>query len=215
MERKKIAVYIDYAIRVPNFIETYNKFKESLFVVDVDHETEDIKDTEETEETIGLDLSRFFWKAELEKPEVERFYLHSVIKETNNYNLKNWEPYFFNKEHYNKFLEEYSFNLFVDCEVACKRDIDFLNIAQSHLFDVVLIDEYIVSKKKLNTFFFLSKSRVLPLMVVFLGPGKKIAEENYFGVWNPKVNSEQINEEGEGGFEMWLKELEDKQRENG
>lgn len=211
ISRKRIAVYIDFSLRTPNFIATYNLFKESLFKTNVDFFTEETNDIDKQEDNIGIDVARFYWKAEMEKPECEEFYLRTVMK-GEDYDLRSVDlsKFFYNAEHYKKFLEEYSFNLYAEAETTCKKDIEFLNIAQSHLFDVILIDEYIVTRKKLNTFFFLSKARITPQAVIFLGPGQNINEETYFGVWNPKKYSEQENKEGYGNFEMWLKELESK-----
>jgi hypothetical protein len=209
--RKKIGVYIDYALRSPNFIGAYNLFKSSLFKTTEEYVTEETSDVEAQDDNMGIDVTRFYWKQQLSDPNCEDFYIKSFIKEgTDNYDLRDWRKYFYTDEHYKKFLEEFTFNLYADAEAPCKKDIEFLNIAQSHLFDVILIDEYIVTRKKLNTMYFLSKVRVMPQAVIFLGPGQNIAEETYFGIWNPKKNSDQENREGEGGFEMWLKELESK-----
>ena len=209
--RKRVAIYIDYSVRSPNFIGAYNLFKQSLFKPVEEYVTEESTDIDAQEETMGIDITRFYWKAELSNPECEDFYIKTIIKEgIDNYDLRDWNKYFYKEEHMKKFLEEYTFNLYADAEAPCKKDIEFLNIAQSHLFDVILIDEYLVTRKKLNTMYFLSKVRVLPQAIIFLGPGQNIDESTYFGVWNPKKNLEQENREGEGGFEMWLKELESK-----
>lgn len=214
MSRKRIAVHVDFAIRTPNFISAYTLFKKSLFGTNTDEfSTETQQDIDPQEDTMGLNTERFYWKAELSNPECEEFYIKSHIKDDlDNYDIRDWDKYFFKPEHKKKFEEEYSFNLYADAEECCKRDIHFLNTAQSELFDVFIIDDYIIPRKKLNTMYFLSKVRVMPQAVVFLGPGQNIDPSTYFGVWNPLKNTDQINKEGEGDFEMWLKELEAQNR---
>lgn len=198
-ERKKIAVYIDYSLRTPSFYKTYSLFLNFIFD---NGENKDLEDTPVS----------FFWKSELTKPEVKEFYLKQKNKtlSTDDYEYKdlNFADFFYNEEHYKNFLEEYTFNLYANADSPSNKDIQLLNIAQSFLFDVILIDEYIFPRKKLNTFYFLSKQRIMPGAVLFLGPGQSISEESYFAIWNPKKYPDQINGNDYGDFEIWLKDLE-------
>ena len=190
--RKKIAIYLDYSFRIPNFIKTFDDFKAYLFADNLD----------------GFEIEQLnFWKKELQNEEIEKFYSTKTIKETEDIKIKDWEKYFYNQDHYLRFLEEYSYNLFVDCDVPCKRDIEYFNTAQKYLFDIAIIDEYVSSRKKLNTFFYLSKIKLLPQQVIFLKQGEEL-EGDFYKIWNPLKNSEQYNQEGEGEFEIWLKEIE-------
>ena len=190
--RKKIAIYLDYSFRIPNFIKTFDDFKAYLFADNLD----------------GFEIEQLnFWKKELQNEEIEKFYSTKTIKETEDIKIKDWEKYFYNQDHYLRFLEEYSYNLFVDCDVPCKRDIEYFNTAQKYLFDIAIIDEYVSSRKKLNTFFYLSKIKLLPQQVIFLKQGEEL-EGDFYKIWNPLKNSEQYNQEGEGEIEIGLKEIE-------
>lgn len=205
MARQKIAVYIDYSLRIPNFENTFSALKQYMF--------EGLGEEMEME---GDTLLRDYWKEEVKNKDIESFYIKANPK--NDIKFNEWEKCFFKKEHFLKFIEDYSFNLFVDAEVPSARDVDLLNIAQKHLFDVVLVDEYMSTRKKSNTFFFLSKTRLTPYSILFLKIGETLNPDEYLGIWNPQTNSDQINGENEGAFEIWLKELESKlktpQKEN-
>lgn len=209
--RKRLGIFIDYALRIPSFTKSYFTFKQAMFADKVDEfEVENKSEENDLEELASMtDLSRFFWKKELENSDIEDFYVKKTFEE-DDYTLKNsdFKEFFYNEEHWKKFIEDYSFNIYGDADVPNKKDIDLLNITQSHLFDVILIDEYYATRKKLNTFFYLAKIRVCPQAVLFLGPGQNIDEKSYYGIWNPKVNKDQENKEGYGEFENWLKELE-------
>lgn len=219
--RERIAIYIDFALRIPSFKKTYTQFKNSIFnniekEYDIDGEVshEEI-DEERPDENILPDIFRFFWSKELENPEIENFYLKKTVeKEDAELYNSDYKDFFYSEEHWKKFMEDFSFNLYAgEAEVPFKKDIDLLNITQTYLFDVILVDEFYTTRKKSNTFFYLSKIRITPQGVVFLGPGQEINEKNYFGVWNPKKYPEHINKDGYGEFEIWLKELEKKVKE--
>lgn len=196
MKRKKVAVYIDYALRTPNFETTFASLKQYMF--------DGLHDEMEVETEDGF--LRDFWKEEVKNPHIEQFYIKQTP--TNKIMFKDWVKCFYNEEHFKKFIEDYSFNLFVDAEIPCNKDIEMLNIAQRYLFDIVLVDEYMSTRKKSNTFFFLSKTRLIPYSVLFLKIGETLDPDEYLGIWNPQTNSEQYNAENEGAFELWLKELE-------
>jgi len=65
-------------------------------------------------------------------------------------------------------------------------------MAQTYLFDVVLIDEIQFARKKSNTFYFLSKARVLPFSVLFVAVNQTINKESYLAIWNPKRFSKSL-----------------------
>lgn len=195
-KRKKIAIFIDYTIRVPFFNTIFSGFKQYMF--------ENLQDEIDQE---GDFLLRDFWKEEIKKKEVEAFYMPLNPNE-DDYENKDFRKYFYNEEHFFKFIEDYSFALFSDGTVPNNKDVDMINIAQKHLFDVVLIDEYLSTRKKLNTFFYLSKIRVTPQSIVFLKEDELLDETEFLAVWNPKKNKDQVNGPNLGEFENWLKELE-------
>jgi len=203
-ERKQIAIYIDYSIRIPNFKNTYQKFKDSLFKDNSGISYDDI---------IENDV-RLFWQIEMKRPDVESFYIKQDVSKIDDYSLLgNFQPYFFNQQHLEKFLEEYSYNIYTDCEITSKEDINFINICQSQLFDVVLIDKFHTVRKISNTCHFISTARLYPRNIVFLGPNQIMNHDKFYGVWNPAENKEQINSEKSKKFFNWLQELEKKYNE--
>ncbi|MEO6304894.1 MAG: hypothetical protein ABIP51_17165 [Bacteroidia bacterium] len=158
-------------------------------------------------EVEGNFILRDYWKEEIKNTLIEDFYIKS-IPPIDDYSIKEWEKYFYNETHYKKFLQDYSFNLFVDCEVPNSKDVEIINIIQDSLFDVVLVDEFIIQRKKANTLFFLSKIRINPFSIIFIDDINKIKAEDYIGIWNPKKNPEQINGPEFNEFFSWCKELE-------
>ena len=181
MKRQKVLIYIDYTLRIPSFNKAYNSLKQYMF-----------ENNNEEYELEGDAILRDFWLEEIKKPEVSNFYLKTIAP-SNDLDNKNWLEYFFSLDHYKKFLEDYSYNLYVDAEVPSNKDIQIIDIAQKHLFDVVLVDEFLNTRKKSNTLFYLSKIRVLPYSVIFIKEDEKLDEKEYFAIWNPKVFKDQIN----------------------
>lgn len=205
--RKKVAIYIDYTLRVPNFKASFDAFKAELF--------SDKNFGIDSEDEVKEGDTRFYWKKQMENSEVEKFYMKMKAPE-DDYEMRSREmsSFFYNEEHYKMFLDDFSFNLYTDCKVPNSQDIDIVNIAQTQLFEIVMIDEYQSKRKISNTFFFLSKNRLYPQGVMLLNEGQKINEENYLGIWNPKTNKDQLNEQGSKLFLNWFMELEKKEKEN-
>ena len=160
--RKKVAIYIDYVLRMPNFIESYKLFRNVLFV--------DENNELNVEDEIQESDPRFYWKEQMKNIKIEQFYIEVRLpKDESLFIDEEFKKYFYNEEHYLKFLDEYSVNLYVDAKVINNKDIDVINIAQELLFDIVLIDQYKNKRKKSNTLFYLSKIRVYPQQIIFLG----------------------------------------------
>ena len=203
--RRKVAVYLDYAIRLPNFIASFEAFKEELFSdKDIDVDTED--------ELLGEDV-RMFWREEMKKQEVEDFYFKVKLPAFDmDLKGKDLSVYFFDKEHYRKFFDEYSVNLYIDAKVINQQDIDIINIAQEQLFDIVLVDNYQSKRKKGNTFFYLSKIRIYPQQVMFLGEGQMLNKDNYFGIWDPNTDINLTNGQNDQSFMNFFKDLEQQQK---
>lgn len=202
--RKKVAIYLDYSIRIPNFIKTYETFKAGLFSdahIDLGEYEDDINDKS--------DSVRLYWTKQMKDPKAEEFYLQARPPKTDyEIRLNGMASYFYNDEHYRHFVDEYSFNLYTDCLIPNAQDVDILNIAQSQLFDITIVDR-IYSKRKINnTFWFLSKSRLNPQCVIFLFNGQEINKDNYIAIWDPENNKEQKNEHGNTDFLEWFKKLE-------
>ena len=200
--KKQIAVYVDYSIRIPNFQKSYENFKENLF--------KDNSIITYNDEITDSDF-RFFWQFELKNPSIENFYIQTNASKIKDEELLgDYQKYFFNDSHLKKFLEEYSYNLFSDCDVPSKKDINLINICQKDLFDVVLIDRFSSIRKISNTLFFLSKVTIYPRNIIFLGPKDELDHSKYYGVWNPLENKEHRNSEKSNLFLNWLQELEKK-----
>lgn len=201
-ERKKVAIFIDYSLRIPSFKESYEIFKRTLF--------QDNLDTSFEDELTAQD-PRFYWQRQLQSPEIMKFYVSINPENIDDTKLLGeFSSYFFNEEHYAKFLEEYSFNLYADCPVPSLSDVNIINIAQANLFDITLIDKYHSTRKITNTLFFLSKIRVFSQTITFLSPQQSLKEDNYIGIWNPLENKSQRNKSGSDAFLNWMKELEKK-----
>lgn len=204
--RKKVAVFIDYTLRTPNFCAAYKSFKSELFSNKASEVSFDDK--------IRKEDVRLYWLTEMKNPEIEDFYI-KVKEPKEDYAVRGkYQEYFFNEEHLNRFLEEYSYNLYVDCNVPDRNDLTILNTAQSQLFDVVLVDEITTKRKVSNTLFFLSKNVVYPQSILFLDKGQEINKENYIGVWNPKKDLTQINEPKNKAFLNWFMDLEKELKNN-
>lgn len=180
VKRKKIGIVIDYSIRIPNFKESYLKFKEQVL-------TGVASASNLLEEDI-LDENNFWEKEKKLYPEMIEFYSKTPVPSSN------WEPgfdltytkYFFNKDHLSKFLEEWSFNLFGQGIIANKADINIINLAQSKLFDIVLLDVITHTRKVSNTFAFLSKSGLFVKEVRFVSVDElKELKKEFIGLWDP------------------------------
>ena len=198
--RKKIAVFVDYSIRIPSFKAAYDNFKQEMFA----NKLEDIP-----ERDVDNDPMANYWAKEVVKPEVQDFYGTKYAPE-NDMDMKavDMRHYFFNDEHYERFVDEYSYNMYVDSDIPTKDDIALLNLAQQKLFDVTIVDEVRSRRKISNTLFFLSKNAIYPQSIIFLMPGQNINLDNYIGVWNPRVNPDQVNSHGNKTMLNWLMELE-------
>src|SRR6185312_12325749 len=97
--RKKVAIYIDYTIRVPNFIESYKIFKSELF----SDKAADITFEDEIQEN---DV-RMFWLTVMQDPVVADFYL-KMNEPKDNYSVRElgMKSYFYDETHFIKFMEE-------------------------------------------------------------------------------------------------------------
>ena len=66
--RKKVGIYIDYTIRIPNFKQTYSIFKASLFKDN--YGIEKIKEEEDIDNNL-LDTITFYWPTQLNDPKIK------------------------------------------------------------------------------------------------------------------------------------------------
>lgn len=213
--KKKVAIFIDYCIRVPNFEQAYSAFKNFLFqdTFGLQTDTETANDEEFKDTATVKDPIRFYWQAQLEDINVMNFYIKQNVSKINNIELKgDFQKYFFNEEHFKKFIEDYSFNLYSDGFVPSKKDLQLINICQGQLFDVYLFDRVYTSRKVPNTLHFISKNTLFIKSINFIGYNEEFNKEDFIGVWEPEMNKEQINKEGSDVFLNWLKDLEAKNK---
>jgi len=211
-KRLRVGIVIDYSLRIPNFKESYLKFKEQILV--------GVASASNLGEEDILDENNFWEKEKKLHPEMITFYSKTPVPNSN------WESgfdltytkYFFNKDHLSKFLEEWSFNLFGQGIIANKADINIVNLAQSKLFDIVLLDVITHTRKVANTFAFLSKSGLFVKEVRFVSESElESLGKEFIGLWNPFLEEGKVIE-GVGKFEKptqklldWFMELETKQ----
>lgn len=208
LSRKKIGIYIDYSIRIPALQESYTLFKNALF-----KDTYNLNKINDEKNSINNNVT-FYWSEQMRDKDIMMFYSKNDPRKINNSEVKeSFQELFFNEEHYRKFLDEYSFNLYSDSNVASKKDIDIINIAQSELFDITLIDDIISPRKISNTFYFLSKNRLFPQSVLFIHEKQELNKSSYFAIWNPKEDKSQRNEDKSEVFLNWMKELEQKNKQ--
>ena len=130
-----------------------------------------------------------------------------------------YRKYFYTPEHRIQFLTDWSYNLFGQGAVTNKVDINLLNVAQSKLFDVILIDRCTHTRKIGNTFAYLARTGVFCKEVMFISNEEELEalkeEEYILGIWNPFENKDQIILPGKFGeptkeFLLWLQEQEKK-----
>ena len=203
MSKPKIAVFIDYSIRIPAFKNSYTNFKTWLY--------QDVSNVTFENKIEGPEDPRIYWARELQEIDKMNFYLGKNTDKIKETDFKgDFSSFFYNEEHLNKFLEEYTFNLYSDCEVCSKRDIEIMNICQTKLFDITLVDVINHPRKLSNTLHFLSKVRIYFKELLFLGSAKELKKEDYLDVWNPVENKEQENKDKSDIFLNWLKNLENK-----
>lgn len=146
MESNKIAVYIDNVLREPNIEGALIGFFDLLS-----------KELSKDEEPGEMD----YWGLELRKAGVYEFYIklfdlpHNEEK-MNKINLGNLKEYFFNEDHYNRFMQDSSFILFATGQKKYSEIYDYFNLI-SQKVNVELVDLQISKKQSKHTLHFLSK----------------------------------------------------------
>lgn len=204
-ERPRIAMSIDYALRIPDFATMYGALKKEIFVGAFAQTEQMVKEAsknvdqknysdefhradidnlaknnaiKKTKATAGID-NRNYWN-ELNKTDKKavEFYRNVISPQTNigkDFDLS-YTKYFYNNEHRMRFVQEYSYNLFGTGQVTNKADIDVLNTAQTKLCDVILFDRVPFARKVPNTFAFLSRSGLYIRSVVFVTSEEEIQD---------------------------------------
>lgn len=179
-KRHKVGIVIDYTLRLPNFKESYSALKEQILLNEIDNKI-DKKD---------IVLENNYWQQQAQSEDVLKFYAQTSIPELDNTFDISLQKYFYNKEHLNRFLEEWSYNLYGQGGVTNRTDINIINIAQSKLCDIVLIDLITHTRKVVNTFAFLSRTGLFVKEVRFL-TNKELEDctVEFTDIWNPYENN--------------------------
>lgn len=214
-ERKKIGIVIDYSIRIPDFINCYRSCKKEVIAGAAIVEEQALKQD---------NSGRSFWiNLHKKNNEEYEFYETSPLPAENfgdgfDYTLK---KYFYNEEHRLKFLDDWSFNLFGQGSVTNNADINLINICQSKLCDVILIDRVTHSRKIPNTLGFLSKASLFVKGIQFINKVEEIEklekDPSFLGIYDPFKNNSLVIVPGRTkigepslNFLNWLMEIESK-----
>lgn len=184
--RPRIGVTLDYCCRLPAFKEAYTDLKRMIIV-----------DVGEIAMTRNLQPNSY-WFSLKNKPDAILFYEAAEIP-VKDYGKEfdiTYAKYFYDEEDQKQFLEEYSYNLYAKAEVINKTDIENINLMQTHLGDVVLIDRIHNARKTLNTFNFLAKSGLFVKSVEFISSAELSADEiceqlRLDWLWDPYTNKDQ------------------------
>jgi hypothetical protein len=217
-QRKKIGIIIDYTLRIPNFKDCYTSMKEEII-------TGMTKTVEENSKIVNKkDVSkRDFWiNMYVQDSQAYAYY------ETKPAPVENWGPdfdytfkkYFYNNTHRLKFLEDWSFNLFAQGFSMKREDVNLINVCQSKLFDVVLLDRVTHTRKIPNTFAFLSKMGVFVKEVRFIREDGEIdnLKEELIAIYDPYTDNSKViipfKDIGKAtsSFLKWLMDIESKNK---
>jgi hypothetical protein len=204
--RPKVAIVLDYTLRLPNFKECYSIAREQIL-------TNNKADTLEQKDII---IENNYWQQQAQQEEVLKFYAQITVPELDEQFDMSLKKYFYNEEHLNKFLEEWSYNLFGQGSVTNKADINMINIAQTKLCDIVLIDVTTHTRKISNTFAFLARTGIFIKEVRFLTHFElENIKEEFFDIWNPYESKNIIlpnNKFGQPSEKLleWFEEVEKK-----
>lgn len=173
-KRPKIGIVVDYSIRVPNFKDCYSKCKAEIISGTMSQEAEG-----ETVKSMKDFSERDFWVS-LHKTGNEAYtFYETCLAPQENYGENfdyTYKKYFYNNEHRLKFLEDWSYNLFGQGSVTNSADIKLINICQSKVADVILIDRTTHARKVSNTMAFLSRSQLFVKGIEFISRVEDLKE---------------------------------------
>ncbi len=206
--RQKVGIVIDYTLRFPEFVTCYNQMKKEILEGEMSKETE----VNSIEVVYFKDLSKTC-------KEAYDFYLHTPTPEYDDRFDYTFKKYFFSKKDLDTFLELWSFNLYSSANLLEKINVDFINVTQSQLCDVVLIDKTSCSRKIPNTLVFLSKSRTFFKELVFVKSDVEMKElkKDFLALYDPieQFKGKEIAYSlKDNKLLKWLKEVESKLSEN-
>jgi len=215
MSRPKVGIVIDYTIRIPDFKECYHKCKSEIISGLMSQEGEAI-------EAVAKDKSdRSFWVGlHQTDPKAYSFY-ETCLAPQENYGPGfdyTYKKYFYNNEHRIKFLEDWTYNLYGQGSVNNAADIKLINICQTKVCDVVLIDRTTHTRKVPNTLAYLSRTQIFIKEIKFISQidELKALKTQYIDIYDPIEDntkaltpSRALNQPSES-FVEWLMGLEAK-----
>lgn len=213
-KRKAVAIIIDYTLRIPDFVENYKKMRMQISIGNhqISGASLDNEDLFETKKSMWDELRE-------KDPKAAEWYENLPMPTSNtdpDFDIT-YKKYFYTPEHRIQFLTDWSYNLFGQGTITNKVDANLINVAQSKLFDVILIDRCTHSRKIGNTFAYLGRAGVFVKQVLFINSIDELAqleeEEHILGIWDPFADKDQIITPGKFGeptkaFLDWLQEQE-------
>lgn len=217
-KRPAVGIVIDYSIRIPDFKSCYSKCKSEIISGAMSSEGVDLA----REEIKKSGTSRDFWiSLQEDGGDAYSFYEKTAGPQENfgpdfDYTYK---KYFYNDEHRLRFLEDWSYNLFGQGSVTNATDLNMINICQSKICDVILIDRTTNLRKIPNTFAFLSRTQAFVKGTSFINTREELERlvetkellKIYDAVENPSLvlvpGRSKLGEPSEP-FLKWLMDLE-------
>ena len=191
--KPRLGIILDYTLRIPEFKECYTKFKEQV-LVGMSSAGEEIELNKKSAKNNAF--------ADLQKkdPAAYDFYVKTPIPASNfgaDFDLT-FKKYFFSDDHRLKFLSEWSYGLFGQGAVTNKADINLINVAQTKLCDIILIDRADYTRKIPNTFAFLSRAGLFIKELRFINQEDEIdsLKKELVACWDPFTDAKQIIEPG-------------------
>ena len=193
-KRKKIGIIVDYTIRIPDFVGCYTKCKSEIITgaMSQENNSNSIKSSRDMTE-------RDFWiNLHTTASDAYSFY-ETCLAPKENYGSGfdyTHKKYFFNNEHRLKFLEDWSYNLYGQGAVVNSADVKLINICQSKVCDVILLDKITHARKVPNTMAFLSRSQVYVKGVEFVSKIEDLKEMKdsgeYLDIYDPILDNTKV-----------------------
>ena len=192
--RKKIAITIDYVIRIPDFKECFTKCKTEIITGAMSQEN-----SSSTVKSFKDSMERDFWIG-LHTTDAKAYsFYETCLAPKENYGPTfdyTYKKYFYNNEHRIKFLEDWSYNLFGQGAVINPADVRLINICQSKVCDVILVDRVTHARKVPNTMAFLSRSQLFIKGIEFINKTEELKERKESGefldVYDPIVDFSKV-----------------------
>jgi hypothetical protein len=183
--KKKIGIIIDYTLRLPEFKECYTNLKQQILAGIASDQSQ-----EETIKSSRDKTNRDFW-INLHKTDSKNYLFYETapipINNCGDGFDYTWKKYFPNNDHRLKFLEDWSYSLFGQGGVIRTADVKLINVCQSKVCDVVLIDRVTHTRKVPNTLAFLSRAGIFIKEIRFVNQIEELEEmkKEFVGIYDP------------------------------